>query len=238
MEETMERVVVAVVLCLAVLRTPVAAGEAPTAAPTPPRVQTRESQAAMTPSAALAELKAGNARFVANATKRRDWSATVVATAQGQYPFAAVLGCMDSRVPIEVVFDQGIGDVFGVRVAGNVVNADELGSLEYAVSVGTKLIVVLGHTGCGAVKGALGDVQLGNLTGLLAKIHPAVEAAHCSSSKDAACVTKVAAQNVRQSLKEIRDGSPYLAKQLDEGKIALVGAMYDVAAGRVAFLEN
>ncbi len=205
---------------------------------TKPQVQTRDSQAAMTPATALAALKEGNARFVANATKRRDWSAKVVATASGQYPFAAVLGCMDSRVPIEVVFDQGIGDVFGVRVAGNVVNADELGSLEYAVSVGTKVIVVLGHTGCGAVKGAMSDVQLGNLTGLLAKIHPAVEAAHCGAPQDSSCVTKVAEENVRQSLKEIQHGSPYLAKHFDERTVTLVGAMYDVASGRVTFLEN
>jgi carbonic anhydrase len=201
-------------------------------------VQTRESQAAMTPSDALERLKAGNARFVANAPKKRDWSAKVVATAAGQFPFAAVLACMDSRAPVEIVFDQGIGDVFGIRVAGNVVNDDELGSLEYAVKVGTKLLVVLGHTSCGAVKGALDHVQLGNLTGLLAKIRPAVEAAHCEDAKAEACVTKVAEENVAQSMKEIRARSPYLAKALDEGKVVLVGAMYDVASGRVTFLDR
>src|SRR5438132_1556563 len=146
----------AVVLCLA-LGARVATAEPPATAPSKPEVQTRESQVAMTPSQALDRLKAGNARFVANATRRRDWSAKVVATASGQFPFAAVLGCMDSRVPVEIAFDQGIGDVFGVRVAGNVVNDDELGSLEYAVKVGTKLIVVLGHTDCGAVKGAVDE---------------------------------------------------------------------------------
>ena len=234
----MKRFTVAVVLCLPALTFPVTAQESPAAEPAKPEVQTRESQAAMTPSRALERLTTGNARFVSNATKRRDWSAKVIATASGQFPFAVVLGCMDSRAPVEIIFDQGIGDIFGVRVAGNVVNDDELGSLEYAVKVGTKLIVVLGHTSCGAVKGAIDDVQLGHLTGLLAKIHPAVEAAQCSNTKDEACVTKVAEKNVRQSVKEIRERSPYLAKYLDEGKVGLVGAMYDVATGKVTFLGD
>jgi len=226
---------VAIALSIGVLTVPVAAKEAPAHEP---EVQTRESQAAMTPAAALERLKAGNARFATNATKRRDWSAKVAATASGQYPFAAVLGCMDSRAPVETIFDQGIGDVFTVRVAGNVVNEDELGSLEYAVSVGTKLIVVLGHTSCGAVKGAIDGAQLGNLTGLLAKIHPAVDETRCTDGKDAACVNGVAEKNVLHSLKEIREKSPYLAKALDDGKIALVGAMYDLATGKVTFLEH
>ena len=229
---------VAVVLCLLGASLPIAAGESPAPQAPRPAVQTQESQTAMTPSTARERLQAGNARFVANTTKRRDWSAKVMATASGQFPFAAVLGCMDSRAPIEIVFDQGLGDVFGVRIAGNVVNDDELGSLEYAVKVGTKLIVVLGHTSCGAVKGTIDDVQLGNLTGLLAKIHPAVEAARCSNAKDEACVTKVAEKNVLQSMKEIRERSPYLKKYLDEGKVGLVGGMYDVATGKVTFLEN
>ena len=204
----------------------------------PPQVQTRESQAAMTPAAARVRLEEGNARFVANAMKPRDWTAKVVATASGQYPFAAVLGCMDSRAPIEIAFDQGLGDVFGVRVAGNVVNDDELGSLEYAVKVGAKLIVVLGHTSCGAVKGAIDGVEMGNLTGLLAKIQPAVAKADCHDSHDDACVDKVAAENVRQSMREIRQRSPYLAQYLDAGKIRLVGGMYDVSTGKVTFLES
>jgi carbonic anhydrase len=202
-----------------------------------PEVQTKESQAAITPAAAIDRLKQGNARFVANATKQRDWSAKVVATASGQYPFAAVLGCMDSRAPIEIAFDQGIGDVFGLRVAGNVVNEDQLGSLEYAASVGTKLIVVLGHTSCGAVKGAIEGVQLGNLTGLLAKIRPAVDAASCQDAKDDHCVTKVAVANVRLALAQIREKSPHLAKQIDAGTVGLIGALYDVTTGKVTFLE-
>ena len=201
-------------------------------------VQTAASQGAMTPDQALTRLREGNARFVANQPKQRNWSAKVIATASGQYPFAAVLGCMDSRAPIEVVFDQGIGDVFGVRIAGNVVNEDELGSLEYAVKVvGVKLVVVLGHTSCGAVKGAIDDAKLGNLTQLLAKIRPAVTAAKCSDSKDAACVDKVAAENVRMSMREIKERSTDLAAAIDGGKVKLVGAMYDIATGKVAFLE-
>jgi carbonic anhydrase len=202
-----------------------------------PEVQTKQSQAALTPAAAIERLRDGNRRFVANTMKPRDWSAKVVATASGQYPFAAVLGCMDSRAPIEIAFDQGLGDVFGLRVAGNVVNEDELGSLEYAVSVGAKLIVVLGHTSCGAVKGAIEGVQMGNLTGLLAKIRPAVAAAACQDAKDDACVTRVAGANVRLALGQIREKSPYLAERIDAGSVGLVGALYDVTTGKVTFLE-
>jgi carbonic anhydrase len=199
-------------------------------------VQTLESQAAMTPAQALERLAAGNARFASNAMKPRDWSAKVIATAAGQFPCAAVLACMDSRAPVEILFDQGIGDIFSVRVAGNVVNEDELGSLEYAAKVGAKLIVVLGHTRCGAVQGAIEDVQLGHLTGLLEKIQPAVEAAQCTDAKQEACVTKVAEENVRHSLRQIRERSAYLAKYLDAGKLELVGGLYDVSSGRVTFL--
>ncbi len=233
----MKASVVIIGLCCATIALPVAAQEAAAGPPTP-EIQTQKAQSVTTPATALERLKEGNRRFVANATKRRDWSAKVVATASGQCPFAAVLGCMDSRAPIEIVFDQGIGDVFGVRVAGNIINDDELGSLEYAVKVGAKLIVVLGHTSCGAVKGAIDGVQLGNLTGLLAKIRPAVAAAGCDNSKDGACVTKVAEMNVRQVVREIRAKSPYLAEYLDAGKVGLVGALYDVATGKVTFLED
>ena len=234
----MKRLAAAAALALSALSAPVAAQPSASDAAPKPEVQTPESQAAMTPAAALDRLRAGNVRFVANATRQRDWSAKVVATASGQFPFAAVLACMDSRGPIEIVFDQGLGDVFGVRVAGNIVNGDELGSLEYAAKLGSKLIVVLGHTRCGAVKSALDRVQLGNLTHLLEKISPAVLAAGCSDAKDEACVDAVAEQNVRHSMQEIRARSPYLAKLLGEGKLALRGAMYDVATGRVRFLDE
>lgn len=200
-------------------------------------VQTSESQASMTPALARERLAAGNDRFASNATTPRDWSAKVMATASGQFPFAAVLACMDSRAPLEILFDQGLGDIFGVRVAGNVVNEDELGSLEYAAKVGVKLIVVLGHTRCGAVQGAIEGVRLGHLTGLLQKIQPAVEAAHCTDAQQEACVTRVAEENVRHSMREIRERSAYLAGYLDAGKLELIGAIYDVGTGRVTFLE-
>jgi carbonic anhydrase len=204
-----------------------------------PTVQTSESQARLTPAFALEKLKKGNARFVENNMKSRDWLAKVSATAGGQYPFAVILACMDSRAPIEVIFDQGIGDVFGIRIAGNIVNDDVLGSMEYATKVvGSKLIVVLGHTSCGAVKGAIEDAKLGNLTELLAKIRPAVSASGAGTAKDDAYVNKVAEANVSQAMKEIREKSPTIKAQLDAGTVGLVGAMYDVSTGRVTFLPE
>jgi len=234
MRQSMNRLLLLSGLCLLV---PMTAPDAQVP-PADVKVSTAQSQDAMTPAAALDRLKEGNARFVSNDTRRRDWPAMVLATSAGQHPYAAVLACMDSRAPIEIIFDQALGDVFGIRVAGNVVNEDELGSLEYAAHAGTKLFVVLGHTSCGAVKGALDDVKLGHLTGLLAKIRPAVSAAGCSSSKDGACVTKVAEKNVQLAMNEIRARSPYLKKLLDQGTIGLVGGIYDVATGKVTFRDN
>ena len=204
-----------------------------------PAVQTAESQAALTPASALEKLKKGNARFVEKNIRSRDWMAKVSATAGGQYPFAVVLACMDSRAPIEIIFDQGIGDVFGIRIAGNIVNEDVLGSMEYATKVvGSKLLVVLGHTSCGAVKGAIDDAKLGNLTELLAKIRPAVSASGPGSSKDDAYVTKVTEANISQAIKEIREKSPTIKAQLDAGTVGLVGAIYDVSTGKVTFLPD
>jgi carbonic anhydrase len=202
-------------------------------------VQTAESQAAITPVSALDMLKKGNVRFVEKHMLKRDWQAQVSATSGGQHPFAAILGCMDSRVPIEILFDEGIGDVFGIRVAGNVVNEDVLGSMEYATElVGVKLLVVLGHTSCGAVKGAIEDEKLGNLTGLLAKIRPSVTASGPGDAHDNAYVTKVVRANVLETMKEIREKSPEIKAQLDAGKVGLVGAIYDVATGKVTFLTD
>ena len=202
-----------------------------------PAVRTSESQARMT--SALEKLKKGNARFVENNMKSRDWLAKVSATAGGQYPFAVILACMDSRAPLEIIFDQGIGDVFGIRIAGNVVNEDVLGSMEYATKVvGSKLLVVLGHTSCGAVKGSIDDAKLGNLTELLAKIRPAVSASGPGNSKDDAYVNKVAQANVSQAMKEIREKSPTIKAQLDAGTVGLVGAIYDVSTGKVTFLPD
>ena len=200
------------------------AGSAGTAAP--PAVQTKASQAAMTPQQALAELRAGNARFVA-----------------GQYPIAVILSCLDSRQPSEIVFDQGIGDIFSARVAGNVLNDDILGSMEFACKVsGAKLIAVVGHSNCGAIKGAVDDVELGNLTGLLSKIKPAMDGVSADvqprTSKNYAFVDQVSEANVRLVMKEIPERSPILREMLDQGQIALVGGMYDLATGKVRFFDN
>ncbi len=203
------------------------------------QVQTKESQASMTPAAALARLKEGNARFVSGQSKTRDWNAKVIATASGQYPFAAVVGCMDSRAPGEIVLDQGIGDMFSLRSAGNVVDTDVLGGLEYAAKVvGVKMIVVLGHTECGAVKGAIDGVKLGNLTALLAKIQSAVRESGPGTSKDKAFVKKVTEQNVRDSIHEIRERSSILRGLFDSGQVGIAGAMYDVATGTVTFMAD
>lgn len=203
------------------------------------QVQTKESQAAMTPAAALARLKEGNARFVSGQLKPRDWNAKVIATASGQYPFAAVLSCMDSRAPAEIVLDQGIGDMFSLRSAGDVVDTDVLGGLEYATKVvGVKLVVVLGHTECGAVKGAIDGVKLGNLTALLAKIQSAVRDSGPGTSKDKAYVTKVTEKNVRDSIHEIRERSSILRGLIDSGQVGIAGAIYDVATGTVTFMAD
>src|SRR5438876_3223610 len=186
-------------------------------------VQTKESQSAMTPGKALDALKEGNKRFRAGTSVQKNILAKAKATAAGQYPFAVVLSCMDSRVPVETVFDQSIGDLFSIRVAGNVVNADNLGSLEYAAKViGVKLVVVLGHTSCGAIKGAIDNVKLGNLTELVAKIQPAVAASGSGTSKDHAYVDKVGEENVRLAMKEIREKSPVVKELLDSGAVRMV----------------
>lgn len=204
---------------------------------------TKEAQATMTPESALAELKAGNARFVAGHPLKRDFPADVKATASGQYPFAVVLSCLDSRQPIEIVLDQGIGDIFSARVAGNVLNDDILGSMEFACKVsGAKLIVVIGHSNCGAIKGAVDDVQLGNLTGLLGKIKPAMDSVPGDiaprTSKNPEFVDQVAEANVRLVMQQIRDRSPILKEMLDNGQIGLVGGMYDLSTGEVRFFEK
>lgn len=204
---------------------------------------TKAAQAAMTPAQALAELKAGNARFVAGHPLHRNLPADVKATASGQYPFAVVLSCLDSRQPIEIVLDQGIGDIFSARVAGNVLNDDVLGSLEFACKVsGAKLIAVIGHSNCGAIKGAVDDVQLGNLTSLLAKIKPAMDAVPAGvqprTSKNPEFVDEVAKANVLLVRQQIRDRSPILREMLDNGQIGLVGGMYDLSTGEVHFFSN
>jgi carbonic anhydrase len=203
------------------------------------QVSTKESQAAMTPAQALQRLKDGNARFVAGQSKSRDWNAKVIATATGQYPYAAVVSCIDSRAPGEIVMDQGIGDMFSLRTAGNVVDTDVFGGLEFATKVaGAKLIVVMGHTECGAVKGAIDGVKMGNLTALLAKIQSAVRDSGPGSSKDPAYVTKVTEKNVRDSIDEIRARSSILKELSASGQVGIVGGMYDVSTGKITFLAD
>jgi carbonic anhydrase len=209
-------------------------------APAISSVQTKALQSAMTPQQALAELREGNARFVAAKPLVRDFPGQVKAAASGQYPFAVVLSCLDSRQPIEIVFDQGIGDIFSARVAGNVLNDDILGSMEFACKAsGAKLIAVIGHSNCGAVKGAIDDVQLGNLTGLLTKITPAIDAVpqdvQPRTSKNYSFVNQVSEANVKLVMKEIRERSPILREMLDQGQIGLVGGMYDLSTGKVDF---
>ncbi len=200
--------------------------------------QDAASQAAVTPDAALALLADGNARFVAATPARRDYGDQIRATAAAQYPFAVVLGCIDSRVPIETVFDQGIGDIFAARIAGNIVNTEILGSMEFACRLaGSKLVVVLGHTSCGAVKGAISSARLGNLTQLVEKIEPAVEVIEGERDVDnAGYVDGVAEENVRMVIAEIRRDSPVLATMEEEGEIRIVGGMYDVSTGAVRFI--
>ena len=199
--------------------------------------QDAASQAAITPDAALTLLTDGNARFVAGTPVRRDYSEQIQATAAAQYPFAVVLGCIDSRVPIETVFDQGIGDIFSARVAGNIVNTELLGSMEFACQLaGSKLVVVLGHTSCGAVKGAISSARLGNLTQLVQKIEPAVEAIEGERDvNNADYVDGVAEENVRMVIAEIRQESSVLAAMEQEQEIRIVGGMYDVSTGIVRF---
>jgi carbonic anhydrase len=202
------------------------------------KTQDAESQAAITPQGAIDLLREGNRRFVAGERIDRPLDGQLAETAGGQFPFAVVLGCIDSRVPIETAFDQGIGDVFAARVAGNVVNADVLGSMEFACKLaGSKAVVVLGHTSCGAVKGSIAKAELGNLTGLVRKIDPAVDEVAARMSPDHPSFTdQVAEVNVMHTLDAIRMQSPILRQMEEDGAIAIVGAMYDVASGEAHFL--
>jgi carbonic anhydrase len=206
------------------------------------KAHTKETQSAISPSKAIELLKEGNARFVENKEITRDLLAQVTATSTGQYPFATVLSCIDSRVSSEIIFDQGIGDIFSARVAGNFVNEDILGSMEFACKLaGTKVVVVLGHTACGAVKGACDDAKLGNLTALLSKIKPAVNAVatpndpSLRNSKNMDFVNEVAAKNVHLTVDNIRTLSPVLKEMEDSNAIQIVGAMYDINNGVVTF---
>jgi carbonic anhydrase len=207
------------------------------------KAHTKETQATMTPEKAIAFLKEGNERFQQNLKANRNLLEQVNDTKDGQFPFATILSCIDSRVSAELVFDQGLGDIFSVRIAGNFVNEDILGSMEFACKLaGTKLLVVLGHTSCGAVKGACDHARLGNLTKLINKIEPAVEAVtepkdeSLRNSKNIDFVDSVAVKNVELTLDNIRNQSPILKEMEEQGEIAIVGGMYDISDGKVTFM--
>lgn len=203
---------------------------------------TKEERDRLTPAQVIDELKRGNERFRSGKSVSRDYRDQQLASAAGQYPAAVALGCVDSRAPAEIIFDVGIGDMFSARIAGNVVNDDLLGSLEFACAVaGAKTIVLFGHTACGAIKGAIDDVEMGNLTGLLARIKPAISVTKFTgekSSKNAAYVDAVARTNVLLGLDGIRRRSPILADLEKKGTIQIVGGMYDLATGSVEFLSE
>ncbi|AEM70230.1 carbonic anhydrase [Allomuricauda ruestringensis DSM 13258] len=207
------------------------------------KAHTKETQSSMTPEKAIQFLKEGNQRFQQNLKANRNLLEQVNDTKDGQFPFATILSCIDSRVSAELVFDQGLGDIFSIRIAGNFVNEDILGSMEFACKLaGTKTIVVLGHTACGAVKGACDHARLGNLTALINKIEPAVAAVHepkdesLRNSKNLEFVDAVSVKNVEMTLENIRNQSNVLKEMEDNGEIAIVGAMYDISDGKVTFL--
>jgi len=209
------------------------------------KTHTSETQATCTPALALQFLKDGNARFVKNLRASRDLLQQANETRDGQWPFATIVSCIDSRTSAELIFDQGLGDIFSVRIAGNVINTDILGSLEFACHVaGSKLIVVLGHTSCGAIKGACDHVELGNLTELLSKIQPAVyeesETPDPASrnSKNGIFVENVADLNVRRSVRSIVNRSYILEHMIAAGKIGIIGAKHDLGSGAVTFFED
>ena len=208
------------------------------------KAHTKSTQASMTPEKALLSLKEGNERFQNRKREERNLIEQVKDTSEGQYPFATVLSCIDSRVSAELIFDQGIGDIFSIRIAGNFVNTDILGSMEFACKLaGTRLIVVLGHTSCGAVKGACDDAKLGNLTSMLAKIKPAVDSTTLPSdinvrnSSNISFVNDVAVKNVELNIQNILNSSEVISEMVNNGEVKIIGAMYDVSSGAVNFFE-
>lgn len=207
------------------------------------RTLNKELQQQITPEQALEILKEGNKRFVNNLKVNRNLLQQVNETTEGQWPFAVILSCIDSRTSAELIFDQGLGDIFSVRIAGNIVNEDILGSMEFACKLaGSKVVVVLGHTRCGAVKGACDGARMGNLTTLLSKLEPAVEEETTTTenrnSSNPQFVENVAEINVRRNVHEVLDRSDVLREMVEEGQIGIVGAMYDVTTGVVEFYED
>lgn len=204
---------------------------------------TKEMQAAITPSMALDLLQKGNQRFVNNLKVNRNLLQQANETSDGQHPFAIILSCIDSRTSVELIFDQGLGDVFSVRIAGNIINEDILGSMEFACKIaGAKFIVVLGHTKCGAIKGACDHVEMGNLTALLSKLQPAVydektEIENRHSGNDG-FVEKVSTINVKRTVQAIIERSPILKQMLESGAIGIIGGTHDIATGEVSFYAD
>lgn len=206
------------------------------------RTQTKETQHELSPQKALRILKEGNGRFVNNLKANRNLLQQVNETSTGQFPFATILSCIDSRTSAELIFDQGLGDIFSIRIAGNILNEDILGSMEFATKVvGTKIIVVLGHTKCGAIVGACNHVEMGNLTTLLNKIQPAIfnekETKENRTGSNEKFVNNVTSLNVTLTIERIRRESPIVAELEQEGKIIIVGGLYDVETGKVVFFE-
>lgn len=207
------------------------------------RVHTKETQASLTPQKALQILKEGNYRFENNLKANRNLLEQAGYTADGQFPFAVILSCIDSRTSAELIFDQGLGDIFSIRIAGNIINEDILGSMEFACKVaGSKIVVVLGHTKCGAVKGACDHVEMGNLTALLSKIQPAVydekTETENRNSNNADFVEKVATINVKRTVQGIKERSPILKEMIEKGEIGIVGGTHDLTNGHVTFFET
>lgn len=200
----------------------------------------KEKQTQLSPDTVLNDLMEGNKRFTENKMHQRDYASQIDKTTGGQWPQAVVLGCIDSRVPVETVFDQGVGDIFTARVAGNFENTDILGSMEYSCKVaGSKLVVVLGHEGCGAVKAACDDVELGNITHLLSNIKPAVKTTETDgerNSKNDSFVAGVVENNVKLTIDRIREKSPILKEMEDNGEIKIVGGVYSISNGKVTLL--
>lgn len=204
---------------------------------------TKEMQAAITPSKALELLKEGNQRFVSNLKINRNLLQQANETSDGQHPFAVILSCIDSRTSAELIFDQGLGDIFSVRIAGNIINEDILGSMEFGCKVaGSKIIVVLGHTKCGAVKGACDHVEMGNLTALLTKIRPAVDdetqTTENRNSGNPDFVENVSIINVKRTVRSIMERSPILKEMIENGEIGIVGGSHDITTGEVTFFPE
>ncbi|MCE0724154.1 MULTISPECIES: carbonic anhydrase family protein [Legionella] len=204
---------------------------------------TKEMQEAITPAIALHLLQEGNKRFVNNLKVNRNLLQQANETSDGQHPFAIILSCIDSRTSVELIFDQGLGDVFSVRIAGTIINEDILGSMEFACKVaGAKIIVVLGHTKCGAIRGACDHVEMGNLTALLSKIQPAVRAEKTivenRTSSNEEFVEKVTTINIHRTVRAVMDRSPILKELIETGECGIIGGNHDIATGEVSFYED